>query len=193
MLSSHKDKVQNVYTIDHDWLFYLISILCLLLVLTNALISDGLTSWLSPDSSSGSLSSSFRESLLVIPLSCFSHSKEFLNSGIKGAGLSLLSWQAWSISSTIWFLWILFFLLVEKLCFTYISPHLLRSEGKSDLKSLLRSYLIVAYKLSSPSPEERSLLLRPISSNWFPLIVSADFSPSVSCSRYETGLFCFPE
>ena len=72
---------------------YLISILCLLLVLTKALISDGLTSWLSPDLSSESLSSSSRESLLIIPLSCFSHSNESLNSGMKGAGLSWLSWQ----------------------------------------------------------------------------------------------------
>ena len=47
---------------------------------------------------------------------------------------------------------------------------------------LEKTYLIVAYKLSSPSPEDLSLLLRPISSNWFPLIAAAGFEFSSSIS-----------
>lgn len=160
---------------------YLISILCLLLVLTKALISDGLTSWLSTDSSMGSLSSSFRESLLVIPLSCFSHSNEFLNSGMKG-GLSRLSWQAWSISSTIWFLWILFFLLEKHLVLPYFILHIQIRREKWSKIPLEKTYLIVAYKLSSPSPDDLSLLLLPISSNWFPEMAAADFEFSWSVS-----------
>ena len=94
---------------------YFNSILCLLLLRTNFRISDGLTNvspWLSSEFILFSL-----ESLAANPSrSCFSDSKEFLNSGMNGAGcvFNLSSAHSWSSSARIWFLCKLFFRLQRK-------------------------------------------------------------------------------
>ena len=94
---------------------YFNSILCLLLLRTNFRISDGLTNC-SPWASS-MLKLFSLESLTANPSrSCFSDSKEFLNSGMNGWGcvFNLSSAQSWSSSARIWFLCKLFFRLQRK-------------------------------------------------------------------------------